>query len=97
MFTATEEQIAQWKEKHGTVHEITVGDKKAYLKKLDRKSVSLALTFLGKDFLKFGETIATNNWLDGDKEIYEDGETAASFSEAVSDIVNGQKAEYVKH
>ena len=72
-------------------------EKKAFLKKLNRASVSLALTFFGKDFLKFGETIAENNWIDGDKEIYMDGETAAPFSDAVSEIVQGQKAEYVKH
>ena len=89
--------IAEWKEKYGVVHEITVGNKKAFLKKFDRKTVSLALTFLTKDILQFGESLAVNNWIEGDEEIYKDGETAAPFSDALYDIVQGQKAEYVKH
>jgi len=96
---ATPKQIAEWKEKYGTVHEFEIDGKVIYLKKFDRKSVSLALGFLGKDFLQFGEALVENNYLGGvDKiEVIEDTEIMIPLCDALSDIVSGQKAKYVKH
>lgn len=96
---ATPEQLAAWKEKYGTVHEFEVNGKFIYLKKLERKSVSLALGLLGKDFLAFGEALIVNNWIGGveTREIVEETELLVPMCDALSDIVQGQKAAYVKH
>lgn len=56
MFQYTEEQLKEWKEKHGenNVFEITVEDKKCVLRKPNRKDLSYALAASsgGKDAVK---------------------------------------------
>lgn len=94
---ATPEQIAKWKEEHGTVHEIQVEDKVAYLKKLSRSSLSLALTYLGRDMVKFAETVFENNVIGGEKTIVEDSDYLPGVIEECTKIVNGVKSAYVKH
>lgn len=94
---ATDEQIAAWKKEHGTVHEIQVEDKVAYLKKLDRGSLSLALTYLGRDNVKFAEAIFTNHFIGGCKEMEQDTDYLPGVIEECLRIVNGVKTKYVKH
>ena len=94
---ATPEEIAAWKEKYGTVHEITVENKRAYLKKLTRQSLSLALTFLGRDMVKFAETVFENNFIGGEKDMIDDTDYLPGVIEECTMIVNGVKSSYVKH
>lgn len=94
---ATPEQIAEWKASHGTVHELQVEDKVAYLKKLTRSSLSLALTYLGRDMVKFAETVFENNVIGGDKTMIDDTDYLPGIIEECTKIVNGVKSTYVKH
>lgn len=93
----TPEQIQNWKKEFGTVHEIHVDDKSAYLKKFDRATLKLALQYAAEDPIKMAETIAENCWLDGDKDIYQDTDYLIAFGNQLASIVNGRSAEYVKH
>lgn len=94
---ASEEQIAEWKKLYGTVHEINVQDKVAYLKKLDRNSLSLSLTYMGRDQVKFAETVFTNNIIGGDADMIDDTDYLPGVIENCLEIVNGVKTNYVKH
>lgn len=93
----TPEIIQEWIEKYGTVHEIIVDEKKAFLKKFDRLSLSLALQYAATDPIKMAETLAQNNWLAGDEEIYTDTDYLIAFGNELAVIVNGRKSDYVKH
>lgn len=93
----TPEQISEWKEKYGTVHEIRVEDKVAFLRKFDRATLGLALQYAGTDPIKMAETIAKNSWLAGDVDIYQDTDYVIAFGNQLATIVNGRTAEYVKH
>ena len=97
MEKVTSEQIAEWKEKYGTVHEIHVEDKVAFLRKFDRATLGLALQYASSDPIKMAETLAKNCWLAGDEEIYKDTDYVIAFGNQLASIVNGRTAEYVKH
>jgi hypothetical protein len=69
MYTATQEQIAEWKQKHGDIFLLKVGEKSCYLKSPSRKAMSYA-TVAGKtDPIKKFEVILNDAWLGGDEEI----------------------------
>ena len=97
MEKATEEQLHAWKTQYGGVHEFDFGDKVLYLKKFDLKTLGLALTFLGKDYLKFGQTLIENNYIAGDKDLADDAEFLLPLCDKLSEIVSARKVEYVKH
>lgn len=94
---ASPEQVAAWKAEFGTVHQITVEDSIAYLKKLDRNSLSLALTYLGRDMVKFAETVFENNVIGGMKTMCLDTDLLPGVIEECTKIVNNVKSSYVKH
>lgn len=90
-------QVAEWKAKYGTVHEIVVADKKLYLKKFDRHSLSLALGFMGRDAISFAETLVSNNIIGGDSDIIEDTDYLPGIADVCLEIVNNVRTAYVKH
>jgi hypothetical protein len=63
----TQEQIEAWKAKYGTVKMFEVDGHKCYLRKPDRKILSLAMKKSQKNPLDFNETILSNCWLAGDE------------------------------
>lgn len=69
---ATTEQIAAWKQKHGSVFQFQTEDGKvAYLRSPDRNEIEAANTVSSKP-LTSNAILAKACWLDGDKEILED-------------------------
>lgn len=94
---AAPEQIETWKKDHGTVHEIQVEDKVGYLKKFTRASLSLALGFLGRDSVKFAESLWNNNFIGGEKNMIDDTDYLPGVIEELMKIVNSVKSNYVKH
>lgn len=66
---ATEQQIAEWKKKHGEIFEFGCLDKVCYLKKPGRKELSFASVTSGNDEYKWNEAIVESCWLGGDEEI----------------------------
>jgi hypothetical protein len=96
MFTATKEQIAEWKEKHGDIFRITVEDKSCYLKKPNRKTLGYAATAAKENPLKFNEVILRDCWLAGDEEIRTDDELFLSASSKIEKIIETKHAELEK-
>lgn len=67
----TQEMIDTWKSKYESVHKLTVGDKEAYIRFPDRKTMSYAQMAANGNNLKLGEIILNKCWLAGDMEIQE--------------------------
>ena len=93
-FTATADQIAEWKKKFGGVFAVEVVDDRndnkklrCYLKKPDRKILHAAAAFGRQNPMKFNETIFTNCWLAGDEEIKNDDYLRMSAEAQVGDMV----------
>lgn len=72
MATITKEQIEKWKKEHGDVFELTVGEKKAYLKSPNRQILGYASVEAASDPFRFNEIILENCWLGGDESIKTD-------------------------
>ena len=66
-------QIEAWKEKHGSVYQISVGNHVGYLKGVDRKIMNAAWAAQkqSKNHTAFHEVILKNCWLGGDQDIIE--------------------------
>lgn len=68
--TVTQDTIDTWKKKHGEIFLISFEDgKEVYLKKPDRKVLSLAMSKMQSNPLGFAETILNQCFIGGDEEI----------------------------
>jgi hypothetical protein len=95
MFTATKEQIAEWKARHGKVFRVKIeeADKACYLKKPSRKALSYA-TMAGKDSpLKCNEVLLNDCWLGGDEEIKTNDDLFLSISPKLAELIQTKEAE----
>jgi hypothetical protein len=92
MKKATEEQITKWKYQHGDVHEVVIDDCICYLKKPDRKTLSLATTLGQHDPMKFNEVILENCWIDGDDKIKTDNEYFFAAVEKLTELIQVKEA-----
>lgn len=93
----TPEQIEAWKEQYKTVHKLTIGDKTAYLRKPDRRTLSLAMTKISKgDIMGGSEAILENCWLGGDTEIKTDDDLFMAAVGKVGDLIQVKEAELEK-
>lgn len=89
----TEEQIQEWKQKHGKVFKISCDGKSCYLKPPTRKVLGYA-SMAGKDDpLKFNEAILRECWLDGDEEIRTDDMLFLSVGQKLADLIQTKEAE----
>lgn len=67
---ATDEQIAEWKEKYGKVFKYEVDNKVAYLRSVDRNLYSLAASKISASGpAKFNEIVLNGIWLGGCDEL----------------------------
>lgn len=92
----TKEQIEGWKQKHGDVFCVTVGEKTAYLKKPDRKTLSAAAVLGKSDPIKYNEVMLNNCWLGGDEEIKADDALFLGVSSKLSELIEIKEAEIKK-
>lgn len=92
----TPEQIAEWKEKYGSVYEIEVDGKKCYLHKPSRKTLSAATIAAQRDPLKYNEVVLNNCWIAGDAEIKTDDALYLGVSGQLSEIVEIKEASLKK-
>ena len=70
MSKVTQEQIDQWKKKHGEIFKLDFEDgKEAFLKKPDRKIMSYAMTKMQSNPLGYAEVILNQCFLGGDEEV----------------------------
>lgn len=93
--TATAEQIAEWKQKHGDVFMIHVDGSVCYLKKPDRKTMSYVAT-LGNNPVRANEALLENCWLGGDESIKTDDEKFFGVSTKLDEIIQIKSAEIKK-
>jgi hypothetical protein len=69
MEKVTQKQIQEWKKEHGEVIKLSADNLEGYIKKPDRKVLSLAMTEAQVDPFGMIEVILTNCWLGGDDEM----------------------------
>ena len=93
---ATKEQIAEWKKKYGEVFKVEVEDKKCFLHKPDRKTLSYATSIATKDPIKFNEIILNGCWIAGDEEIKSDDRLFLSVSSQLAELIQVKEATLVK-
>lgn len=91
-----EAKIKDWKKKYGEIFEITVEDKKAYLRKPDRKILAFAMTKIQTDPLGFAEVLLNNCWLDGDEELKTNDDYFLAISSQLDKLVEVKTAEIKK-
>jgi len=96
MFTATEEQVKQWKSTYGDVFEVTVEDKRCYLRKPDRKVLGLATSMGQRNPMKFNEVVLHNCWLGGDDDIKTNDDYFLAVSSRLESIIQIKDAEIKK-
>lgn len=92
----TKEQIAEWKKKYGTVFQLSVDGKTAYLRKPDRKTLSYASTAGQTDPLKFNEVLLKGCWLGGDEEIRTEDDLFLAASGKLGELIQLKEAELKK-
>ena len=69
----TDEQIQEWKAKHGGVYELPVGDKMAYLREPNMIDFKRAFSALQNDGeVGYGEALLASLFIGGDEEIKKD-------------------------
>lgn len=92
----TQKQIDAWKVEHGEIFLLSIEDKKAYLKKPNRKTLSYAAMAGQKDNMAFNEIILKDCWLAGDEEIKTDDGLFLSASAKLPALIQIKEAELVK-
>jgi len=93
--TATSEQIAEWKQKHGDVFRVEVDGSVCYLKKPDRKTMSYVAT-LGSNPVRANEALLQNCWLGGDENIKTEDDLFFGVSAKLAEIISVKEAEITK-
>ena len=96
MYTATKEQIAEWKAKYTDVFRITVEDKACYVKKPSRKALGYATVSGKENPLKFNEVMLNDCWLAGDEEIKTDDSLFLSVSPKLAELIEIKETEMGK-
>ena len=89
-------QINEWKAKHGEVFLITVEDKEAYLRKPDRTVLAYAMQQGQKSPLKMSEVLMNQCWLGGDEEMKTDDDLFIAASTKLDALVQIKDASLKK-
>lgn len=87
---ATEDQIQQWKEKHGTIYELESEGKIAYVfDPLNKLVIMKALMqAMLKGSFEYVDAFLTHCWIDGDPSIKTDDKVKAGFVDQVQDLID---------
>lgn len=96
MAKVTNEQIQEWKKKHGTVYHITVDGKECFLKRPSRKTIGYASAAGKDDPMKFNEVVLRDCWLGGDEEIKTDDVLFMSVSGELASLIELKRVELKK-
>lgn len=92
---ATDEQVAQWKAKHGEVFELKADGKVCYVHKPDRKTLGYVMT-LQNNPMKMSETLLNNCWLGGCEDFKTDDELFLGVSQQLGTLVKVKEVELSK-
>lgn len=91
----SEEQIKEWKEKHGDIFAISVDEYSCILRKPKRKDLSYVAT-LGKDPMKMQEVLLNQLWVEGDEEIKTNDELFLAVVSKMETVTQIKEAEIKK-
>lgn len=92
-----EKQINEWKEKHGSVYELPVEDKVAYLREPKMKDFKRAFTAMQNNGdLAFGEEMINLLFIGGDEEIKTNDDYFLPARKEIKEFFNFDEAEIVK-
>lgn len=96
MYTASKEQITDWKKEHGKIFRFKSPehDKAVYCRKPKRKEMSYISAI--KDPLKFNEALLKACWLNGDDDILTNDDIFLGLSGEVSQLLEFAKIEVEK-
>ena len=90
----TKEQIAEWKDKHGELFEITVEGKSCILHRPTRRDLSYASVV--KDPIKMSEVMLAQLWVAGDEEIKTQDDLFLAAIQKMQDVLEVKEAEIKK-
>lgn len=90
----TKQQIAEWKNKHGELFEITVEGKSCILHRPTRRDLSYASVV--KDPIKMSETMLAQLWVAGDEEIKTQDDLFLAAIQKMQDVLEVKEAEIKK-
>ena len=88
--------IADLKKEHGEIQAIIIGDKVAFVKKPDRRTLSFASVAGQKDPMKFNEIVLENCFVGGDEEIKSDDSLFLAAASKIVELIEVKEAELVK-
>jgi hypothetical protein len=91
-----ENQIEEWKAKHGEIFKITVDGKIAYLRKPNRKDLSYLSVVAKNDYIKANEILLNSCWLGGDEEIKTNDEFFLSAIAQLGNMIKVKGSELEK-
>lgn len=92
----TPEMIEGWKKQYGSVFELKVEDKIAFLRTPDRKTMSYAATVVSNNPIKFNEILLNGCWLAGDEEIRTSDAYFLSVMSKMADLFEVKESTLVK-
>ena len=97
MAKVDQKQIDAWKKKHGDIFKIDFEDgKEVFLKKPDRKVLSLSMTKAQTNPLGFAEVILNNCFLGGDADVKTDDDYFLGASAQLEKVMEVKSAEIKK-
>ena len=91
-----EEQIKEWKKRHGEIFRIDIDGKSCYLKRPSRKALGYASVAGKNDPLKFNEVILNDCWLGGDEEIKTNDALFLGVAAKIGELIELKEASLVK-
>lgn len=90
----TNEQINEWKQKHGELFQISVEGKSCILRKPNRQDLSYASVV--KDPIKMSEALMNRLWVVGDEEIRTDDSLFIAAISRMDEVMKIKEAEIKK-
>lgn len=98
MFEAAQDQIQEWKKKHGEIIVYEVEDRRGYFRKPTRQELSYAgvVSNQMKDAVKYSESLMNACWLAGDREILENDEYFLGAAPVIDALAAAKSGEVKK-
>ncbi|RIV21373.1 hypothetical protein DYU11_18375 [Fibrisoma montanum] len=98
--SATENQLAEWKKKHGDIFAVEFEDNegqtlKGYFRKPNRTEMNFISTFHNQPF-KMQHTFVSACWLGGDKVIMDDDRYMLGAAQALNELMEVKRGELKK-
>lgn len=90
----TEEQVAEWKRKHGDIFELSVEGKSCILRRPNRKDLSYVSVV--KDPIQMSETLLKQLWVAGDMEIQEEDDLFLAAIPKMEEVIKVKESQIKK-